>query len=95
MSRMMNITRALSVGTVLLAMGTAGCTKVVTPENFAKIRPGQSEADVENVLGKPTASETQSGEMGTALRETWEDGNKSIIVFLVGGKVLDGVKMGF
>ena len=95
MFRTMNIPRAVSVGIVFLAMGIAGCTKVVTPENFVKIQPGQSEADVENVLGKPTTSETQSGEMGTTLRDTWTEDNKSVIVFFIGGKVLVAIKTGF
>ena len=50
---------------------------------------------MENVLGKPTTSETHSGEMGITSKETWEDGNKSIIVFFVGGKVLEGIRTGF
>lgn len=95
MSRMLNMTRALSIGLVVLAMGIAGCNKVVTQENFDRVQTGQSEADVEHILGTPTTTQTEHGAMANIVTRTWKDGNKSITVHFLGDKVLDTDKSGF
>lgn len=95
MLRKMYIRRALSVAALGLALGIAGCTKVVTQENFDRIQAGQSEADVEKILGQPTTTQTEHGAMATVVTRTWKDGNKSITVHFLGDKVLDTDKSGF
>ena len=94
MFTLQNTRRVLCAAGLLLAMGIAGCNKV-TPENFAKIKPGQSEAQVTDVLGKPTTTETKSGVMGTGSMQTWKSGDKTISVLFVNGQVLDAEKTGF
>jgi hypothetical protein len=91
---MRNARRVLCAAGLLLAMGIAGCNKV-TPDNFAKIKPGQSVAEVTDVLGKPTTTETQSGIMGTGSKQTWKSGDKTITVLFVNGQVMVAEKTGF
>jgi hypothetical protein len=94
MFNMRNAHRILSVAGLLLAMGIAGCNKV-TPDNFAKIKPGQSEAEVDDVLGKATTTETQSSAIATGSKKTWKSGDKTIMVLFIDGKVMDAEKTGF
>lgn len=94
MFQLTNIRRAVSIAIIGFAIGIAGCNKV-TPENYAKIQPGQSEADVENVLGKPTTTETASGAMGSGAEKIWKSGDKTIKVVFIDGKVMGSEKSGF
>jgi hypothetical protein len=67
----------------------------VTPENYAKIKPGQTEAEVIEILGKPTSTETQDTPGGKGSKEVWTDGNKTIMVGIFDGKVMLADKSGF
>jgi hypothetical protein len=78
---MKNILAALAL--VLLL---AACSKV-TQDNFAKIREGMSEQEVQAILGSPTESSTTTvlGISGTASR--WVSGDTVITIRFVNGKV--------
>lgn len=88
------ICSAASIAIVVFTIGIAGCDKV-TPDNYAKIQTGQSEADVEGILGKPTATETASGAIGSGAEKTWKSGDKTIKVVFINGKVMGSEKSGF
>lgn len=94
MFNLRNARRVLCATGLLLAMGIAGCNKV-TPDNFAKIKPGQSVAEVTDILGKPTTTDNQSSQLGTASKQTWKSGDKSIMVVFINGQVMDAEKTGF
>lgn len=74
---------------VLLAAAVlllAACTKV-TQENFAKIREGMTEQEVNAILGSPTESSTKTvlGISGTSSK--WVSGDTAITIRFVNGKV--------
>lgn len=62
------------------------CSKA-TPENFAKLQDGMTEQQVLDILGKPAESNSVSvlGVSGTSSR--WVNGDTSITVRFVNGKV--------
>ena len=75
--------RALAIALLLVA---SACSKV-TQENFAKVRDGMSEQEVQAVLGNPTESSSVSvlGLSGTSSR--WVAKDAVITVQFVNGKV--------
>lgn len=76
--------RLATVGVFVLAM--AGCSaSTVTPANFAKLKPGMTQAEVEAVLEKPAQPgvKPQAKDSGLRLPFTmvrWGDDAKSITV---------------
>lgn len=72
-----------------------GCGSKVTADNYAKINPGQSEAEVVAILGKPTSTESETSAFGNGAKETWKDGDKTIMVGFLNGKVVATTKSGF
>ena len=97
MSRFSTFARMALVPAIALVCAVAlpGCGSKVTQDNFAQIKPGTPEADVQKILGAPTSTEDQKGPMGTAANKVWKDGDKSITVLFVDGKVFDAEKTGF
>ena len=83
-------------GTTMILV--AGCGSKVSKDNFDKIKNGMTVAEVEEILGKAT----EEGEAGGAVGElvgagkvmTWKDGDKSIGVTFVNGKVTAKVQTG-
>lgn len=76
--------RVVTFAALLLAI--TGCSKA-TPENFARVRDGMTEQEVQAILGSPTesSSTTVLGISGTASR--WVSGDTAITVRFVNGKV--------
>ena len=64
----------------------SGCSKV-TKSNYDKIETGMTQQQVEDILGAGTP--TQSVDVGGlgAKQLQWKDGNKTITVTIVNGKV--------
>ena len=54
-----------------------------------------TEAEVIEILGKPTSTETQDTPGGKGSKEVWTDGNKTIMVGIFDGKVMLADKSGF
>jgi len=69
-----------------LALLLAGCSRV-DEEHFSKIEDGMSEAQVYDILGKP--SEASSGDLlgVSATSAKWVSGNAIIRIQFIGGKV--------
>jgi len=80
---------------IVCAVALPGCGSKLTQENFAAIRPDMSEADVIKLLGKPTSTENSKGLLGDMTKDVWKDGNKSITVEFVTGRILSVEKAGF
>ena len=74
---------SLRFSAVLVCLLIAGCSKI-NQENYAKIGPGMSKAEVEALLGEPTEC---SGAMGVSCC-TWGDQKTFISVQYAAGKVL-------
>jgi len=74
---------SLRFSAVLVCLLIAGCSKI-NQENYAKIGPGMSKAEVEALLGEPTEC---SGAMGVSSC-TWGDRKTFISVQYAAGKVL-------
>jgi len=76
----------LRVWALGLLLALSACSKV-TQENFAKIRDGMSEQEVQALLGSPTESSSVSvlGLSGTSSR--WAAKDAVITVQFVNGKV--------
>lgn len=74
--------RALLVAALVLA----ACSKV-TQENYAKVREGMTEQEVQAILGAPTESSTTTvlGISGTSSK--WVSGDTAINIRFVNGKV--------
>ncbi len=97
MSRSKSVMRpliALTISVVCL-VALSGCGSKVTAENYGKVKEGQTEAQVVEILGTPTSSETQSGPLGSGSKKVWKDGDKTITVGLLNGKVIIAEKSGF
>lgn len=75
-----------ALSALALVLLLAACSKV-TQENFAKIRDGMTEQEVQAVLGSPTESNTTTvlGISGTSSR--WVSGDTVITIRFVNGKV--------
>lgn len=98
MLRLTKFGRLALMSTALFACVAAvpGCGSKVTPDNYAKINVGMTEAEVKNILGSPTKSESKDTLLGPGSEDVWKDGDKTITVLLIGGKVvLPPEKSGF
>lgn len=71
---------------MLLALALAACNNV-TPENYARIKDGMTEAEVIAILGKPTETSSLSVLGMTGTSSTWAGGGHSIMIQFVDGKV--------
>ena len=74
---------SLRFSAALACLLMAGCSKI-NQENYAKIGPGMSKAEVEALLGEPTEC---SGAMGVSSC-TWGDQKTFISVQYAAGKVV-------
>ncbi len=74
---------SLRFSAVLACLLMAGCSKI-NQENYAKIGPGMSKAEVQALLGEPTEC---SGAMGVSSC-TWGDQKTFISVQYAAGKVV-------
>lgn len=70
-----------------LVLALAGCGSKVSQKNFDRITDGMSMAQVVDILGKPTKSDSVSiaGLSGTAA--VWRDAHREIDIKFVNGKV--------
>ena len=73
------------VGLMLLMV--SGCGSKVTKENLEKIKVGMTIDEVKDILGEPTEGGDLKAGALSAGAMTWKDGDKSIVVTFVGGKV--------
>jgi len=89
----------LGGGGLLVWLGSRSLTNRVTEENYQKIKPGMSEAQVKAILGEPTAVEDldkAAGKLGinvgmpsTGLRVlAWKNGNNQITLTFRNDKVV-------
>lgn len=78
-------------GLVLLALPGCGGGSKVTKSNFEKVKTGMTLAAVEKILGKGTEQAGVGGAMGglgaSGKIVTWTEGEKTITVTFVNGKV--------
>jgi len=65
------------------ALVAAGCSKL-TPENYAKLKPGLSYEEVEAILGNPARCDDLMGFKSCR----WGDDSRHITVRFAGGQVL-------
>jgi len=95
------MTLALAAPMVLFFAGCGGGGGGVNDKNYEKITTGMTEAEVEKILGKPSnkspdrdfASTIPPG--GKAIVYQNKEGDKSITVIYVGGKMTDKTQSGF
>jgi hypothetical protein len=79
---MRSVSRCQQIGLLCLSLAlcvfVVGCGSKVTPDNFMKIKTGQTKAEVEGILGSPT--ETKDVDFGgeKVKESTWKSGNSSI-----------------
>lgn len=89
---------AIGLLAVLALTMAVGCGSKISKENFDKIKTGMTQAQVEKILGKGTEEAAAGGALGALTGSgkviTWKDGEKSIIVTFVNGKVTTMVKKG-
>jgi outer membrane protein assembly factor BamE (lipoprotein component of BamABCDE complex) len=77
---------ALRVGLLAAALAgfaAAGCCKL-TPENYAKLKPGLSYAEVKTILGDPVRCDDLMGFKSCR----WGDDSRSITVRFAGDQIL-------
>ena len=79
-------THRATFAALFAALVLAACSKV-TQDNFAKIQDGMTEAQVQDILGKPTESQSVQvlGVSGTSSR--WVASDATITIRFLGGKV--------
>jgi len=77
--------RGLAVAALLLAL--AGCGSKVNEENFARIEDGMTEAQVIDLLGKPTETSSMGALGVSGSSAVWSDDGARISVQFVNGKV--------
>ncbi|MDB5289063.1 MAG: hypothetical protein JWL69_304 [Phycisphaerales bacterium] len=96
MSRAFSFQRAVLVTaiTIVSMVALPGCGSKVNDEHYNKIKTGMTEAEVKDILGAPTTTETGTGLISGSKKE-WKDGDKSIGVVFMDGKVLATEKKGF
>lgn len=77
---------AAAVAVLSAALVLAACSKV-TQENFARIQDGMTEQQVAAILGGPTETSSSRilGISGTS--SIWKDGDATVTVRFVNGKV--------
>jgi SmpA/OmlA family protein len=94
------MTLALAAPMVLFFAGCGGGGGV-NEKNYDKVNPGMTEAEVEKVLGKPSNKSpdrdfaTTIPPGGKAVVYLNKEGDKSITVIYVGGKMTDKTQSGF
>ncbi len=75
----------------LLIGMVAGCGSKVTKDNYDKVTNGMTEDEVKGILGEPTETASAGGALGDLVGAgsvmKWVDGEKSIAVTFVNGKV--------
>ena len=88
--------RALLTAVLSIAF-IAGCSgSKVDQKNYDRIHVGMTESEVQQLLGKPSTTDTVSSAFGlNGSRESWQDGGRSITVIFVLGKVAGSQKSGF
>src|SRR5947209_8805494 len=91
--------RILMAAALALCLLLTGCGSKVSKDNFEKIKPGMTQAEVEAILGTGTISNSQAASvpgMGnlSAKVETWTDGDKQIAVTYMNDKVQGTVSKG-
>jgi len=83
---------------VFFAAMLAGCGSKVSKGNYDKVSNGMTQAEVEKILGKGTEEAGGGGVLGKITGSgkaiTWKDGEKSIAVTFVNGKVATKVQQG-
>ena len=77
--------RGLAVAALLLAL--AGCGSKVNEKNFARIEDGMTEAQVIDLLGKPTETSSMGALGVSGSSAVWSDDGARISVQFVNGKV--------
>ena len=81
---------------VLVCVLSLGCESKLNQKNVDKLKEGMSEADVINILGKPTGVDSiKMPGGGSASKEVWKDGEKSITINFLNGKAMVWTKDGF
>ena len=87
---------ALAPAALVCLVALPGCGSKVNQDNFAAIKPDMSEADVIKLLGNPTSTtDDPKGLLGPMSKKVWKDGDKSITVEFVQGRILSLEKAGF
>jgi hypothetical protein len=86
--------RQILIGVAMMALMLTilpGCGGKVSKSNFDKVQNGMTMAEVEGILGKGTEQAGVAGAIGDLAGSgkvmTWTDGEKSITVTFVDGKV--------
>jgi hypothetical protein len=97
MSRFSTFGRMALVPTVALVCVVAlpGCGSKVSSDNYAKIKPDMGEADVQKILGSPTSTNEDKGLLGPMTTKVWKDGDKTITVVFMQGRIFNMEKSGF
>ena len=81
---------------IVCLVAIPGCGSKVDQDHYAKITTGMSESDVHSILGSPASTETDpSGQVPGASKQTWKNGDKTIMIGFVDGKVAIFDKSGF
>lgn len=88
-------------------MALAGCESSITRENFARIQKGMTLAEVQTILGgsgeedsSPAGMTISGAGVAGSSKESkektyvWKDGNATIIVTFVDGKVVEARESG-
>jgi len=72
---------------IVLSVAFAGCS-TVTPENFARVHDGMTEAEVVAILGKPDETANVALMMRVkAVNNIWKGGGYTITVQFTNGRV--------
>jgi hypothetical protein len=77
----------LFVGLSLACTGIAGCGSKVSKGNYDKIDNGMTQQQVEDILGPGTATQSLDVAGLGAKNLQWKDGDKTINVTFMNGKV--------
>lgn len=75
--------RRTIVAAVAVGLAAAGCSKL-TPENYAKLKPGLTYAEVKSILGEPARCNDLVGFKSCR----WGDDSRSITVRFAGDQVV-------
>jgi hypothetical protein len=79
---------AVTALVLALCLAVPACKSKVTVDNFAKVKQGMSEKEVEGILGSPSKSgEEDVPLMGKLKVSTWKSGNSVVTVGYKDGKV--------
>ena len=71
---------------LLVALILGACSRV-TQDNFDKIKNGMSGAEVRDILGEPTESESMDLGILRTTSSVWKDGGATISITFAGDKV--------